>query len=377
MEPLNNCPLGRIIESVPSNSLLTNKVSYNPSKYISLDNRNYNNLSSISSSNINNSQSISPMYINNSSKTTFNTLTNTNEILTIPPSINAINKETKFIYKRRKRQSLDKTNGNTIQKKVKKKLKINQDLVHEKPGGLVSVNVIKNKPPYLLNESNPIYSTGFRGRKLKGKFTKGYNKNDYIYRKINSIDYQIPEQKLNLNNINTTTVTSPINNIKKETEELNSSYFQLQLNNQLSDSNFFTSFTNQNLEVINDLAAISTKPSINQINPFFSLNDPNTLAKPISNQTYVINRNDVKDGEVLSSLNSINKQVMLDTLVPTTLISSSSSSPLSPKDYSIVSSLNSINNYSLNNVITTTDSTLSIINSKNTEPINYNIYPYA
>jgi len=167
---LNNIPLGGIAETSPSDSvnLLTDKLTYNPSKYITMDPNNYlnTNTSSTSIQTVNNTNLNNTLYINNNQKNTLiNQIPHSNEIITMPPhSVNTINKETKYIYKRRKRQTIDKTSGNIIQKKMKKKTKINQDLIHEKPGGLVSVNFLHNRSPlngkrfnFLFNYSLIIY----------------------------------------------------------------------------------------------------------------------------------------------------------------------------------------------------------------------------
>ncbi|OUM65389.1 hypothetical protein PIROE2DRAFT_7597 [Piromyces sp. E2] len=180
IDGLNNISLGGITESInPSESLLTDKVQYNSSKYVPLNSNNYySSSSSASSIQTVNTQISNPIYINNDLKNSLiNPVSHANEVLSMPPAVNSINKETKYIYKRRKRQTIDKTTGNIIQKKMKKKSKINQDLIHEKPGGLVSVNFIHNRSPCSLIESNSVYASGFRGRRLRGKYSKVYEKN--------------------------------------------------------------------------------------------------------------------------------------------------------------------------------------------------------
>jgi len=151
---LNNIPLGGISESSPSDPLLTDKLTYNHQKFIPIDPNEYLNTtpSSTSISTVNNNNLNNSLYINNNQKNVLiNQMHPSNELINIPP-VNTINKETKYIYKRRKRQTIDKTSGNVIQKKMKKKTKISQDLIHEKPGGLVSVNFLHNKSP--LNGKN-------------------------------------------------------------------------------------------------------------------------------------------------------------------------------------------------------------------------------
>jgi len=150
---LNNVSLGITDSVTPSESILTEKIQYNTSKYVPLNSNNYySSASSATPIQTVNTQLSNPVYINNDPKNSIiNSVSNSNEVLSIPPTINPINKETKYIYKRRKRQTIHKTTGNIIQKKIKKKSKISQDLIHEKPGGLVSVNFIHNRSPCSIN----------------------------------------------------------------------------------------------------------------------------------------------------------------------------------------------------------------------------------
>ncbi|ORX76683.1 hypothetical protein BCR32DRAFT_296081 [Anaeromyces robustus] len=372
IDTLNNITLGGFTDPVSSyDSLLNNKIIYNPSKFISLNSNNYytttipstSSISPVDQSNIPN-----PLFINSDPKVSLiNPISHTTEILTVPPAINTVNKETKYIYKRRKRQTIDKTTGNIIQKKMKKKSKISQDLIHEKPGGLVSVNVLQH-------ETGPVSTAGFRGRKLRGKYSKGYDKNDFMQRNI--IDYQIPNQSQNYSNINSSTITTPINytKVRKEEDPLNSSYLQLQLNNQVQTPDFFSSFITTSPNMINNFSTLNTKNRINTINSYYPINEP----KAVPNSQYIINKNDIKKEDKISNLNSINENTIFEALTPTAFVSSSSSSlSSSPKSSTITSS--SINN--INNNFTTIktsnipNKTISYVNSK-TEQVKFNnIYP--
>lgn len=379
---LNNIPLGGIAETSPSDSvnLLTDKLTYNPSKYITMDPNNYlnTNTSSTSIQTVNNTNLNNTLYINNNQKNTLiNQIPHSNEIITMPPhSVNTINKETKYIYKRRKRQTIDKTSGNIIQKKMKKKTKINQDLIHEKPGGLVSVNFLHNRSP--LNEPSSVYTTGFRGRRLRGKY-------EYIQQKLsNPIDYQQTNLPQNYNEINSSTVTSSINysKAKKDVESINPSYLQLQLNSKIQNPEFFPPFITSNSEIINNFTAINTKPEVNPINQYFTLNDPKAIPKPLTNPQYILNKNEIKKEEKINTINnlsSISENSIFEALTSGTFESSSSSISSSPKSSSLTaSSITTLNNgFQLNSTINTTSNTISYVTSK-TDQIKYNnIYPYA
>ncbi|ORX60923.1 hypothetical protein BCR36DRAFT_314930 [Piromyces finnis] len=374
IDELNNIPMGGITKPVtPPESMLAEKVQYNSSKYIPLNTSNYySSIPPAAPIQTMNDQLSNPIYINNDPKNTLiNPISHTNEVLSIPPSINTINKETKYIYKRRKRQTIDKTTGNIIQKKIKKKSKINQDLIHEKPGGLVSVNFKHNRSPCSLNEKNPYYTPGFHNRRIRGKYNKTYEKNEYIARKFNVIDYPNTNNvQHNYNEIDPSTITTtPINytKVKKEIENLSPPYLQYHLNNQVQNSEIYSPFLSNGSNVINNYPSINTKLNINEINPYFLLNDPKTLPKQLVTPQYIVNENEIKKEKKMTNLNSINDNVLLDTLIPVTFDSSTSSMSSSPNDTSLTSSSISINNsLPLNNIIitTTANNTIPFISNK-------------
>jgi len=151
----------------------------------------------------------------------------------------------------------------------------------------------------------------------------------------------------------------------------------LQLNNQVQNPELFTSFLPNGTDIINNFASISTKPDINAINSYFSLNDPKTIPKQMVNPQYIINKNDIKKEEKITNIN-INDNALLEALTPATFESSSSSISSSPKSTSLTttSSLTINNGFPLNNIVsTTTTNTIPYINTKADQIKFNNVYP--